>query len=46
MQLLAPAFESLLEWDRRWTRRLNARAGLAPVRILLRLVSRLGNGLF
>ncbi|MFA5914573.1 MAG: phosphatase PAP2 family protein [Burkholderiales bacterium] len=46
MQLRAAAFESLLEWDRRWTRRLNASVGLAPVRILLRLVSRLGNGVF
>ncbi len=46
MQLPAVAFESLLEWDRRWTRRLNASVGVAPVRILLRLVSRLGDGVF
>lgn len=46
MQLRAAALESLLEWDRRWTRRLNAGVGVRPVRILLRLVSRLGNGAF
>jgi undecaprenyl-diphosphatase len=46
MPLRAAALESLLEWDRRWTRRLNARIDLAPVRVLLRLVSRLGNGMF
>jgi undecaprenyl-diphosphatase len=36
--------ESFIEWDRRWTRRLNAGVGVAPVRVLFRLVSRLGNG--
>jgi undecaprenyl-diphosphatase len=46
MQLRAVAFESLLEWDRRWTRRLNASVGVTPVRILLRLASRLGDGVF
>jgi undecaprenyl-diphosphatase len=46
MQLRAVALESLLEWDRRWSRRLNASAGLAPVRVLFRLVSRLGDGVF
>lgn len=46
MQLRAGAVESLLEWDRRWTRRLNASIGVAPVRMLFRLVSRLGNGAF
>jgi undecaprenyl-diphosphatase len=46
MQLRAAALESLLEWDRRWTRRLNASVGLAPVRVLFRLASRLGDGVF
>jgi len=46
MHLRAVAVESLLEWDRRWTRRLNASVGVAPVRTLLRLVSRLGDGVF
>jgi len=46
MQLRADTLEFLLEWDRRWTRRLNASVGVAPVRQLLRLVSRLGNGVF
>ena len=46
MQLRADAIEILLEWDRRWTRRLNASVGVAPIRLLLRLVSRLGNGVF
>ena len=46
MQLRAVALESLLEWDRRWARRLNASVGVASVRILFRLVSRLGDGVF
>jgi undecaprenyl-diphosphatase len=46
MQLRADALETLLEWDRRWTRRLNASVGIAPIRLLFRLVSRLGNGVF
>ena len=46
MQLRAAALESLLEWDRRWTRRLNASVGVTPVRILLQLASRLGDGVF
>jgi undecaprenyl-diphosphatase len=46
MHLPAAALESLLEWDRRWTRRLNAGIGVAPVRGMFRLVSRLGNGVF
>jgi undecaprenyl-diphosphatase len=46
MQLPAVALESLLEWDRRWTRRLNASVGVAPVRVLFRIVSRLGDGVF
>jgi len=46
MQLRAVALASLLEWDRRWTRRLNASVGVAPVRVLLRLASRLGDGVF
>jgi undecaprenyl-diphosphatase len=46
MHLPAVALESLLEWDRRWTRRLNASVGIAPVRFLLRLASRLGDGVF
>jgi len=46
MQLRAHAFESMLEWDRRWTRRLNASAGTTSIRTLFRLVSRLGNGVF
>lgn len=46
MQLRADAIEILLEWDRRWTRRLNASVGFAPIRLLFRLVSRLGNGVF
>ena len=46
MQLRADAIEILLEWDRRWTRRLNASVGVAPIRLLFRLVSRLGNGVF
>ena len=44
MQLRADALEILLEWDRRWTRRLNASVGIAPIRLVFRLVSRLGNG--
>ena len=46
MHLPAVALASLLEWDRRWTRRLNASVELAPVRLLLRLASRLGDGVF
>ncbi len=46
MRLRAVALESLLEWDRRWTRRLNASVGLAPVRVLFQLASRLGDGVF
>jgi undecaprenyl-diphosphatase len=46
MPLRAAALASLLEWDRRWTRRLNASVGIAPVRLLFRAASRLGNGLF
>ena len=46
MQTRAVALESLLELDRRWSRRLNASVGLAPVRNLFRLVSRLGDGVF
>lgn len=46
MQLRADAIEILLEWDRRWTRRLNASVGVAPIRLLFRLISRLGNGVF
>lgn len=44
MHLSAAALELLLEWDRRWTRRLNASVGVVPLRILFRLASRLGNG--
>jgi len=44
MPLGAGAVESFMEWDRRWTRRLNASVGVVPVRILFRMVSRLGNG--
>jgi undecaprenyl-diphosphatase len=46
MQLRAIALESLLEWDRRWARRLNATVGVASVRVPFRLVSRLGDGVF
>ncbi len=46
MHLPAVAVESLLAWDRRWTRRLNASVDVAPVRVLLRLASRLGDGAF
>jgi undecaprenyl-diphosphatase len=46
MHLRAVALESLLEWDRRWARRLNASVGIDSVRVLFRLVSRLGDGLF
>jgi undecaprenyl-diphosphatase len=46
MHLPAVALESLLAWDRRWTRRLNTSAGVAPVRVLLRLASRMGDGVF
>jgi undecaprenyl-diphosphatase len=46
MHLRAAALESLLEWDRRWARRLNAGIGVACVRVVLRLVSRLGDGVF
>ncbi len=46
IQIRGATLESLLEWDRRWTRRLNARAGLAAVRLPLRLASRLGDGAF
>lgn len=44
MPLGAGAVESFIEWDRRWSRRLNASVGVVPVRILFRIVSRLGNG--
>ncbi len=44
MQPRAFHLDTLLEWDRRWTRRLNASVGVAPLRVLFRLVSRLGNG--
>ena len=46
MHLTAVALESLLEWDRRWARRLNASVGVASVRVLFRLASRLGDGVF
>jgi undecaprenyl-diphosphatase len=46
MQLRALTLDSLLEWDHRWTRLLNASVGVAPLRFLFRLVSRLGNGVF
>ncbi len=46
MQLRAFPLDSLLEWDRRWARRLNASVGVAPLRVLFRLVSRLGDGVF
>jgi undecaprenyl-diphosphatase len=46
MQIRIVALESLLEWDRRWVRRLNAGVGVDSVRFLLRLVSRLGDGVF
>jgi undecaprenyl-diphosphatase len=46
MHLRAAALESLLEWDRRWARRLNASVGVASVRVPFRLVSRLGDGVF
>jgi undecaprenyl-diphosphatase len=46
MHLPAITLESLLEWDRRWTRRLNASVGVAPLRVLFRLASRLGDGVF
>ncbi|MCX7140691.1 MAG: phosphatase PAP2 family protein [Proteobacteria bacterium] len=46
MLLRAIALESLLEWDRRWSRRLNASVDIVPVRILFRLASRLGDGVF
>ena len=46
MHLRAAALESLLEWDRRWVRRLNASVGVASVRGLFRFVSRLGDGVF
>ena len=42
----AATLESLLEWDRRWARRLNASVGIASVRVPFRLVSRLGDGVF
>lgn len=46
MQPRAFNVDSLLEWDRRWTRRLNASVAVTPLRVLLRCVSRLGNGVF
>jgi len=46
MQLRSVALVSLLEWDQRWTRRLNASVGITPVRVIFRLASRLGNGVF
>jgi len=46
MHLRAVTLEFLLEWDRRWTRRLNASVGVTPVRVLFRLASRLGDGVF
>ena len=46
MHLSNAAVELLLEWDRRWTRRLNSSVGIRPVRNLFRLASRLGDGVF
>ena len=46
MHFRAATLESLLEWDRRWARRLNASVGIASVRVPFRLVSRLGDGVF
>jgi len=44
MPLRAATLERLNEWDRSCTRRLNAGVGIGPVRVLFRVVSRLGNG--
>jgi undecaprenyl-diphosphatase len=41
-----PAATMLLDWDRRWTRRLNSAAGIRPIRNLFRAASRLGDGVF
>ncbi len=38
--------DGLLDWDRRWARRLNSTASIRTVRNLLRLASRLGDGVF
>ena len=46
MLLPAATVESLLDWDRRWTRRLNSSIRIRPVRNLLQLASRLGDGVF
>jgi len=46
MHLPAATVDLLLDWDRRWTRRLNSGVGIRPVRNLFRLVSRLGDGVF
>lgn len=46
MHLHAGTLESLLEWDRRLARRLNASVDVTSVRALFRLVSRLGDGVF
>jgi len=44
MPLGGGALESFIEWDQRWTRRLNAGIGVVPVRVVFRVFSRLGNG--
>jgi undecaprenyl-diphosphatase len=46
MLLGTAAVKLLLDWDRRWTRRLNSSVGIGPVRNLFRLASRLGDGVF
>jgi undecaprenyl-diphosphatase len=46
MPLLTASFDMLLNWDRRWARRLNAAASSHTLRGLLRLASRLGDGVF
>jgi undecaprenyl-diphosphatase len=46
MFLSAATVKLLLDWDRQWTRRLNASVGIRPVRNLFRAASRLGDGVF
>lgn len=46
MSLRESGLETLIAWDRNWVRRLNGVAGILPLLVLFRLVSRLGNGMF
>ena len=46
MHLPLTTLNVLLDWDRRWSRRLNASVDIRMVRNLFRVASRLGDGVF